>query len=892
MQPLELFAENEKHNNQSLLKPNFELVDESENSTLYCCLDTKRILRLLSSFARPQNYKLYNIIASDNRNDRYRYRLSLTFKDIEPGNTRTLASELLQQWKRVPAQSVSLRTLQASIHLLYSAKTRQAVAVWPAILVDGKEITRTLGRYLHPNFDENNTSLVLTKQLMPNTGSLGYELTILHDGSIVVESSPLEKLFTTELLVQINTSELTYTDKKQLPTIRDGSSKAGMSLSPNFRFFLKRQKQQLRASMSSSIAEDEYSSNISMQLELEEKYREYKAEIKDRLTTVIDVRDTSNVWSPNTLHNLLEELLPLILRGAKDLMFSEATNLLNKFMARERAPGSLVWIKVPSRDPDSTGASLVKRSMSEMLKERAGITIKLPAPLDEELRQKCLRNVSIDKDSDTFYFMDWYLKHGCREVIGPRFMPLSLRAQPTDDDQVDYINTFQGFKVHEWLADEEAVSLSEEYYNKLIVEVNWLRGHIRNLCGGTEEAARLLHGWFAHLAFAPDKKSMMPIMPVIVGPQGCGKTSLVEAYVKLLNACHARIITSFRHLTGHFNADSEKTCLTHCEEMDLKNQGTDQQAALQQLISGGRIMGENKGIDGEMRKDYNRFVLISNTNQPVVAHPTNRRYMVFAFDPVVGNRLGRDNNFRQEYLSTLAELLKRDDVWRGYSFYLYREFYSKLDDFAEEMCTRRYFSLDTTVTQLTSMIRFKEWSVVGWLFLNLHRYGMFIEDPARLILDCGGANRNFLDWDNWAAMTNVELDKRDKRVINFTQGKWSALVDKRHARNWWQKVTADELYSSYVRLARKEARLSQADWMDELRKILIRGCSEQEQPALLEQVEITRDKDNKVKCVQWLAMPPLDRLEELVERMLPGSMGFSWNEYRAKSNSSASARLD
>jgi hypothetical protein len=330
--------------------------------------------------------------------------------------------------------------------------------------------------------------------------------------------------------------------------------------------------------------------------------------------------------------------------------------------------------------------------------------------------------------------MEWYIRHGCREVLGVRFVPLRISQSVTDKDQVQFINLFQGFRCHDWISNsldrcrrlylmDSARSSSLEFFLQ----------HVQNICGGDPEAAKLRHGWNALTCFYADLRLSMWI--INQGPPGCGKSSADEKFAEyMLNKAHFRKVTAIEHLVGHFNADAERVVFTMIEEMDFKDAKSRAVQALQELVTCKELRGEAKGVDAKMRPSYDHFVAETNAESPIILPKDQRRVMINVFSRAVALKMANDKAFKEAYLDRLARVLDDEDMWRSYAYYLYTEYtptYERAMEVLRSMQVRRVFNWHTTRTQLASMIFFADTSVLGWLFWSVSRHEPFTAGPAK-----------------------------------------------------------------------------------------------------------------------------------------------------------------
>lgn len=908
MQQLEVFHAHEEWSYSSVLGVTHRVTSTSDGETKkYSCASTDRVMRLLSSLTAPLNNTLIEQhLPPEYGKDTWRTRLALCWPSASDDiSMRREAQQLAVQYGKIPAPDASQFARETLIHFLYDYERERLIAIFSTVYVENADIARCVARFMSspPNWAEGNELQDRDVPIcngwipLPNTGHVKYVFSAKCPNGTIIEQRELglsaEQLFCQELVVRRAVHSLRSAEVNW-PMIRSQLSRAGkggMKLSKLFTRYCVTFRAKQRALERSSLMDD-----ADGVYDIEDKHAQYAESVRSKFQTVIDLQDTEKSWAPNAGGEFVRALLQLVKSGARGLEFSDACDFMNQFMAKERPPGTAIWYKAPgnaSSGENERGCKLIRSTVNDFKKD-SGIAIKLKAPEDPDTREIKLRGVPIDKDSDDFLWMRWYLQYGCREVIGPRFMPLSLGESVTDAEQVSWINTFRGFRCHAWLVDEQeksvTMALRDSQLSDSASDLNFLLRHVKDLAGGSDEAARIIHGWIAHLCFRPAFKAELPLMLIFMGPPGCGKSSFVQKMGEwLLNSAHIVTVTNARHLIGHFNRHTEEKVLCAAEEFDLKDQRKEENQALQELVSGKTVFGEQKGVDGEMRRSHTRYVLCTNADHPVITNPNNRKFMLLAYDILRAVYFERDEQSRNAHLARLARVLDDLSCWRAYAGYLFTEFYFQLETWAASIATRRHFNHTTLRTQLVCLWAFAEWSVLAFLFHFVEKRIMFVNEGHNCVYYDEKKPTRFLEWENWAAM--MQKREPDERAVKFGAHSWSVSHDE-GAKNWWQKMQCYRLYCLYRGSVPSEGKhrapiLSEADFYYSLERILM---ADTERPAMLRDTYVgTVTQQSKrdgfagttqAEARDWLALAPLDRLEQVIEHALPASMGFSWSEYR------------
>lgn len=921
MQQIEFFHAHEVYSVDSLFGVTHKLTDTHGGGVKkYSCSDDERVMRLLALLPSPLTTTLIEaqlppVYHKDS--SRTRFAFYWPCSSDSAAEIRKEASHLGAQVGKLFAQDANDLARNCRIHVLWNGEREKILAICTTLYVENGEAARRALSFIRspPQWDKSMAEVsdddvpsCAGFVALPNTGSVRYECTVYAGSGTVIEFGQLgiskEKLFAEELIVRRRVTAMKNTELRH-PMLLEKVGK-GVKLSTLFTSFCRAYNNRKRSRERREGSNDDEDAAF----DLEAKHTAYVEEIRSRFKTVIDLQNTADSWAPNQSGELQSFLLKLVRSGAKELKFADANDLMNLFIAKERPPGTSIWYKAPGSNntgDNERGCKLVRCTLTDFSKDRGGIFLKLRAPEDPDEREVKLRAVKVDKDSDTFYWMDWYLKYGCREVAGQRFMPLTLGENVRDADQAEWINTFRGFRCHSWLVEESERAISIELMRSQLCDngsaLNFLLRHVLDLAGGNEEAARVVHGWIAHLCFRPSYKHELPLMLIFIGPPGCGKSSFVQKLGEwLLNSAHIVTVTNARHLIGHFNKHMEDKVLCAAEEFDLKDQRKEENQALQELVSGKTVFGEQKGVDGEMRRSHTRYCLCTNADSPVITNPNNRKFMLLSYDIARAVRFEHKSDERNAHLARLAEVLDDLKCWRAYAAWLFTEFHHQLESWAASVATRRHFNHTTLRTQIACLWSFAEWSALAFLIKFVEKRAIFVTEGHHWVYYDPHKPDKFTEWENWASMMNRQ--QRDPVAERFKNHDWRLCADDYSlCDNWWQKMQRYRLYSMYTAsVPRGQHRvpvLAEADFYYSLERILM---ADPDNPAMLKDTAVGSYVDTRrgggggaapstvSEARDWIALAPLGRLEEAIERALPASMGFSWESYRAEEKKLAEAR--
>lgn len=203
--------------------------------------------------------------------------------------------------------------------------------------------------------------------------------------------------------------------------------------------------------------------------------------------------------------------------------------------------------------------------------------------------------------------------------------------RPGQEVSPRFYNFWRGFKYEPLKLGEK---VSEEWQNAL----DSFLQHIRiNVCGGDEDDAKWLIGFFAHMVQRPWEKPHVAL--VFQGEKGVGKSFLVERIGALLGRYFVSVANP-RFLTGNFNSHLEQNiCFVGEEAFYSGDQKVD--GIIKHLITGEHHLIERKGQEPYEVKNCSRIIFIGNEEWLVRATGEERRYAVFK----VGNKRQQDWDF-------------------------------------------------------------------------------------------------------------------------------------------------------------------------------------------------------------------------------------------------------
>ena len=151
--------------------------------------------------------------------------------------------------------------------------------------------------------------------------------------------------------------------------------------------------------------------------------------------------------------------------------------------------------------------------------------------------------------------------------------------------------------------------------------------HINSLCDGDEQAIDTLMSFMAHAIQKPAEKVRW--MPVLIGGQGTGKTTMVDILGRLVGASNYASISA-QDMLGDWTGDLEGKLVVGIEEMRISRSSasTALATALKEKITNNTLNIKKKYISDYSIDNIIRFVGLSNYRSPIEIEHSDRRYYV------------------------------------------------------------------------------------------------------------------------------------------------------------------------------------------------------------------------------------------------------------------------
>ena len=147
-----------------------------------------------------------------------------------------------------------------------------------------------------------------------------------------------------------------------------------------------------------------------------------------------------------------------------------------------------------------------------------------------------------------------------------------------------------------------------------------------NICSGNKTAFMKFMGFFAHIIQNPAVR--VPIVPVLLGEQGCGKGTVMDYIREAMIADRYYSNVRPKDLSGEFNAALENKLLIFADEATFAGDFNTINE-LKRLTGDLNIEIERKGIDSYTSQNYARIVIATNRGWAAPIEEGNRRYILF-----------------------------------------------------------------------------------------------------------------------------------------------------------------------------------------------------------------------------------------------------------------------
>jgi hypothetical protein len=199
--------------------------------------------------------------------------------------------------------------------------------------------------------------------------------------------------------------------------------------------------------------------------------------------------------------------------------------------------------------------------------------------------------------------------------------------------------------------------------------VDFIRSHIKILCGNDDSVAEYFEFWIAQMIQYPAIKT---ICPTLISKEGAGKGTLMQLFTKMLGSTKVFETTQpSRDVWGEFNGLMTDTFLVNLNELS-KKETVESEGRIKGLITDSTLKINVKGISQFPIQSFHRFIITTNNEEPISTSKDDRRKLIIrSSDELIGNK---------EYFKKIYELL--DDVNVIKSCYEYFKSIPNVNNFA------------------------------------------------------------------------------------------------------------------------------------------------------------------------------------------------------------------
>jgi phage/plasmid-associated DNA primase len=157
---------------------------------------------------------------------------------------------------------------------------------------------------------------------------------------------------------------------------------------------------------------------------------------------------------------------------------------------------------------------------------------------------------------------------------------------------------------------------------------------MKAMCGHDPVAYEYLQYWFGFLLAYPAEKSSMPN---IIGKPGAGKTEMLNFIIALIGESRCLVTSKPQDdVWGSFNSLIANKYLVILEELSEK-QTIEYEGIIKDLITGGRLTINTKGVKQYKIDSYLKFVALSNTITCKSISGDRRNVLINCSDEFIGN---------------------------------------------------------------------------------------------------------------------------------------------------------------------------------------------------------------------------------------------------------------
>jgi hypothetical protein len=217
-------------------------------------------------------------------------------------------------------------------------------------------------------------------------------------------------------------------------------------------------------------------------------------------------------------------------------------------------------------------------------------------------------NYKTPKGKTKYYIDEWFDDNRMRVYDTMMCFPPPLKCPP------NVYNTWFPFAIESCTALEKDANgkciVPEEISEELEHKYEFICNHIKAMCGHDPIAYDYLMNWFGFLLLCPAEKSSMPS---IIGIPGSGKSEMINFIISLIGESRCLVTSKPQDdVWGQFNSLIAHKYLVLLEELSEK-QTTEFEGVIKDLITGGRLTVNTKGVKQYTIDSYLKMIALSNT---------------------------------------------------------------------------------------------------------------------------------------------------------------------------------------------------------------------------------------------------------------------------------------
>jgi hypothetical protein len=240
-----------------------------------------------------------------------------------------------------------------------------------------------------------------------------------------------------------------------------------------------------------------------------------------------------------------------------------------------------------------------------------------------------------------YYIDEWFDDRHMRVYESMRCVPPPMVCQQT------VYNTWTPFAVTTFTAlEKDALGnciIPEDDRVEIETRYEFVCNHMKAMCNHDLVAYEYLKYWFGFLLSYPSEKSSMPN---IIGSPGSGKSEMMNFIISLIGESRCLVTSKPQDdVWGTFNSLISNKYLVILEELTEK-QTLEYEGIIKDLITGGRLTINTKGVKQYKIDSYLKFIALSNTVTCKTITGDRRNVLIKCSDEFIGN---------SEYFARLRE---------------------------------------------------------------------------------------------------------------------------------------------------------------------------------------------------------------------------------------------